>query len=202
MHFPQVNTLYFSSKTAYQHNSYSRNDILLKTSKVICSEINNASFTNDPPFEELGNPVCNVPMEAMIFINHKGWMCSLDTKNLPSETNSHCFNIMKERSPSINKVVVIIHGYLGNFNLQWLHDMKDAIQSVEDTTAVIVSFQFELKLKETCYWVEISNKKITYCFRLDYRLGIRLKRFRLLSPRRSKYKVRIEDNLYLVLTYL
>ena len=132
---------------------------MLKTSKVICSEINNASFTNDPPFEELGNPVCNVPMEAMIFINHKGWMCSLDTKNLPSETNSHCFNIMKERSPSINKVVVIIHGYLGNFNLQWLHDMKDAIQSVEDTTAVIVSIQFELKLKETCYWVEISNKK-------------------------------------------
>ena len=98
-------------------------------------------------------------MEAMIFINHKGWMCSLDTKNLPSETNSHCFNTMKERSPSINKVVVIIHGYLGNFNLQWLHDMKDAIQSVEDTTAVIVSIQFELKLKETGYWVEISNKK-------------------------------------------
>ena len=148
MHFPQVNTLYFSSKTAYQHNnSYSRNEILLKTSKVICSEINNASFTNDPPFDELGNPVCNVPMEAMIFINHKGWMCSLDTKNLPSETNSHCFNIMKERSPSINKVVVIVHGYLGNFNLQWLHDMKDAIQSVEDTTAVIVSIQFELRLK-------------------------------------------------------
>ena len=148
-----LNTFYFSSKTAYQHNSYSRNDILLKTSKVICSEINNASFTNDPPFEELGNPVCNVPMEAMIFINHKDWMCSLDTKNLPSQTNSHCFNTMKERSPSINKVVVIVHGYLGNFNLQWLHDMKDAIQSVEDTTAVIVSIQFELRLKETFYWL-------------------------------------------------
>ena len=45
---------------------------------------------------------------------------------------------MKERIPIINKVVIIIHGFLSHFNREWLYDMMEGIQRVEKTTAVII----------------------------------------------------------------
>ena len=51
---------------------------------------------------------------------------------------SDCLTKMKERIPIINKVVIIIHGFLSHFNREWLYDMMEGIQRVEKTTAVII----------------------------------------------------------------
>merc|ERR1711881_603317 len=79
-----------------------------KNEKTTCPEINSVTFTNDPPFDNLKIPKCGVNLETKLYINQ------------------------------IDKIVVLIHGFLSNFESTWLHDMKDAIQSVESKTAVII----------------------------------------------------------------
>ena len=57
---------------------------------------------------------------------------------MPNENTTNCFKLMKNHSPSINKVVILIHGFLNGFETGWLHTMKDSIQTVEPTTAAII----------------------------------------------------------------
>ena len=57
---------------------------------------------------------------------------------MPNEKTTNCFKLMKNHSPSINKVVIITHGFLDDFGTEWLHTMKDSIQTVEPNTAVII----------------------------------------------------------------
>ena len=73
---------------------------------------------------------------------------------MPNENTTNCFKLMKNHSPSINKVVILVHGFLDDFETEWLHTMKDSIQTVEPTTAAIivgwgegeVSLNFEMPL--------------------------------------------------------
>jgi len=109
-----------------------------KTEKTTCPEINSVTFTNDPPFDNLKIPKCGVNLETKLYINQNNTICKLDMKNLPNEVTTNCLKIMKEHSSEIDKIVVLIHGFLSNFESTWLHDMKDAIQSVESKTAVII----------------------------------------------------------------
>ena len=57
---------------------------------------------------------------------------------MPNENTTNCFKLMKHHSPSINKVVILIHGFLNGFETGWLHTMKDSIQTVEPNTAAII----------------------------------------------------------------
>ena len=57
---------------------------------------------------------------------------------MPNENTTNCFKLMKNHSPSINKVVILIHGFLNGFETGWLHTMKDSIQTVEPNTAAII----------------------------------------------------------------
>ena len=57
---------------------------------------------------------------------------------MPNENTTNCFKLIKSHSPSINKVVILIHGFLNGFETGWLHTMKDSIQTVEPNTAAII----------------------------------------------------------------
>ena len=116
--------------------------------KVTCPELNNKTFTNDKPFDVLGIPRCREearPVMKLYFPvqkneRHKKSKCELDPFYIPNIKTTKCFKKLKERN-DINKVVVIVHGFLNNFKDQWMHDMKREIQSKDSkntSVAVII----------------------------------------------------------------
>ena len=111
---------------------------------ITCPEINNITFTNDPPYDILGIPQClgKEKLEAKLYLNQNNTICTIDFQKLPNGNSTNCFREMKNTSPKITKVVILIHGFLNGFETKWLHDMKDAIQSIEENTAVIVSNKY------------------------------------------------------------
>ena len=107
--------------------------------RITCQEINNVTFTDEHPFDILGVPMCGTPTDVQLYTNQGQKGCQLDTINLPNTKTTKCLNMIEEQNPSFEKLVVLIHGFLSNGNSQWVLDMKDAIQSVEPTTVVMVS---------------------------------------------------------------
>ena len=84
---------------------------------------------------------------------------------MPNENTTNCFKLMKNHSPSINKVVILIHGFLNGFETGWLHTMKDSIQTVEPNTAAIivgwgrgmVSLLFDISCVVTTLFLKIMS---------------------------------------------
>jgi len=114
-------------------------------SSIICPEINKKEFTTDPPWNVLGLPECLAgkdgkdALEARLYMTaDKDDYCLLDMEYLPNKGTLDCLTKMKERIPIINKVVIIIHGFLSHYSREWLYDMMEGIQRVEKTTAVII----------------------------------------------------------------
>jgi hypothetical protein len=128
----------------HYHQNKTRNDILLSKTKLInitCPELNNFTFTNEAPWDILGIPECanKVQPELMLYLDDANKTdCILDPKYLPNANTTQCFEKLKAAKDN-NKLVIITHGFLNNFDTVWLHQMKDAIQEVENGTAVIVS---------------------------------------------------------------
>jgi len=106
--------------------------------RITCQEINNVTFTDEHPFDILGVPMCGTPTDVQLYTNQGQKGCQLDTINLPNTKTTKCLNMIEEQNPSIEKLVVLIHGFLSNGNSQWVLDMKDAIQYVEPTTVVMI----------------------------------------------------------------
>ena len=69
--------------------------------------------------------------------------CFLDPTYLPNENTTSCFSLLKNsvENGKTKKLMLITHGFLNSFDTSWLHTMKDAIQEVENDTAVIVSIK-------------------------------------------------------------
>ena len=132
-----LNNLQFNHQKVLENQS--------KKSKVSCPEISsNAVFTNDPPYNILGVPQClskkygSDALEARLYLSEEVDFCLLDMEYLPNKKSKHCLDKLRKHSPTINKVVILIHGFLSHYDRQWLLDMKDAILSVEERTAVII----------------------------------------------------------------
>ena len=127
---------YYQNKTVH--------DILASKSKLVnvtCPELNNFTFTNEIPFDILGLPECGdrIEPELELFLNDENkTQCELDVRNLPNAKTTGCFQRLKA-AQGHGKVVIVTHGFLNNFDTNWLHSMKNAIQDVEEGTAVIVS---------------------------------------------------------------
>ena len=81
---------------------------------------------------------CEVSHKAVLYLNKNQTICELSLNHMPNENTTNCFKLMKNHSPSINKVVILIHGFLNGFETGWLHTMKDSIQTVEPNTAAII----------------------------------------------------------------
>lgn len=107
-----------------------------KTVTITCPELSNKTFTNDPPFNILGIPECAeyvrpkmklyLPMNKELNLNASE--CDLIPIHLPNQNTSDCFKQL-ERRKDVGKVVMIIHGFLKNFDVNWMHEMKDDIQA-------------------------------------------------------------------------
>lgn len=110
----------------------------ISSSSIICPEINNATFTDDPPFDILGNPVCGTHIDVKLYTNQDQRGCKLDMIKLPNAKTTECLKMIEEQNPSMDKIVVLIHGFLSNGNSHWILEMKDAIQSIEPRTVVII----------------------------------------------------------------
>ena len=126
------------------HHNQTLQRILDNKSKflnVTCPELNNFTFTNEAPFDILGLPQCGnkIEPELRLFLNDANkTQCQLNVTHLPNANTSKCFQLLKQ-DRTATKVVLVTHGFLNNFDTMWLHTMKDAIQSLEPQTAVIVS---------------------------------------------------------------
>ena len=72
-------------------------------------------------------------------MGHVPW---LDVANLPNSKTQQCFELLKNHQEA-KKLVIVTHGFLNNFGSSWLHTMKDAIQQVDEGTAVIVRTLFQ-----------------------------------------------------------
>lgn len=129
------------------HQNKTIQDIMISKSKIVnitCPELNNVTFTNEPPFDIIGIPQCwnKVEPELRLYLNDANKTeCELEVRHLPNSNTTHCFELLKAQSQA-KKVVIVTHGFLNNFDTRWLHTMKDAIQEVEPGTAVIVSSHF------------------------------------------------------------
>ncbi len=106
---------------------------------ITCPELDNFTFTSDPPFNVLGLPMCGdkVKPKMVLYINSQT-NCTLNTTVLPNKNVSECFALLKANK-AITKLVILTHGFLNSFETQWLHEMKDAIQKAEKSTAVMVN---------------------------------------------------------------
>ena len=114
-----------------------------KNLTITCPELQNTTFTNDPPFEVLGIPECAgyVKPKLVLFLPATNKVnasnCSLEPLDLPNNITTACFDQLNERT-DVKKVVIIIHGFLNGFSSGWLHEMQEDIQKVDPNTAVIV----------------------------------------------------------------
>lgn len=152
--------------TDYEEIRYHQNQtlerIMISKSKVVnitCPELNNVTFTNQPPFDILGIPQCwnKIEPELRLYLNDANKTeCELEVRQLPNANTTRCFELLKRHSEA-KKVVIVTHGFLNNFDTRWLHTMKDAIQEVEPGTAVIVSHFFIIRKRQ--YTGEIVAKK-------------------------------------------
>ena len=130
----------------YHHNKV-KEDIRKSKAAIVnitCPDLNNHTFTNEPPFDILGLPQCGdkiAPQLKLYLDDDNKTECFLEPRNLPNANTTQCLQKLKEHQET-KKVVVVTHGFLNSFGTNWLHVMKDAIQSVENGTAVIVSTLF------------------------------------------------------------
>ena len=67
--------------------------------------------------------------------------CPLNPANLPNEDTNECLEALS-RKKDVDKIMLIIHGFLKSFDTPWLHEMQREIMRQEPNTAVIVSFEF------------------------------------------------------------
>ena len=51
---------------------------------------------------------------------------------------------MENQRKPVDKVVIIVHGFMSNEKASWVRGLKNLIQDIEDTTAVIVRFRIYL----------------------------------------------------------
>ena len=101
---------------------------------------------------------------------------------MPNENTTNCFKLMKNHSPSINKVVILIHGFLNGFETGWLHTMKDSIQTVEPNTAAIivgwgrgmVSLLFDIPICSSMYYL-LFEKNVSF-FILTFQIYRKIKK--------------------------
>ena len=110
-----------------------------KLENITCPELNH-TFTNEPPFDILGLPNCYDYIKPVLelYINDDNkTQCFMDVRNLPNANTSKCLQNLKSHKET-QKVVIITHGFLNNFETKWLHKMQIAIQSIEKGTAVII----------------------------------------------------------------
>ena len=47
---------------------------------------------------------------------------------------------MENQRKPVDKVVIIIHGFMSNDKASWVRELKNLIQDIEDNTAVMVRF--------------------------------------------------------------
>ena len=47
---------------------------------------------------------------------------------------------MQKQGKDVNKMVIIIHGFMASLKASWVHEMKNTIQDMEENTAVMVRF--------------------------------------------------------------
>ncbi len=73
----------------------------------------------------------------MVLYINSNVTCPLNTTILPNKNVSDCFAMLKANK-DVKKFVILIHGFLNGFDTKWLHEMKDAIQKAESSTAVMV----------------------------------------------------------------
>ena len=48
---------------------------------------------------------------------------------------------MENQRKPVDKVVIIVHGFMSNEKASWVRGLKNLIQDIEDTTAVMVRFR-------------------------------------------------------------
>merc|ERR1712029_1125079 len=84
-----------------------------KTQRIVCPELNNATFTNKEPFNVLGVPKClSHKLEIKLYLDdflHR--TCELDFNSLPNWQSEKCFNMIIAQETSLNKIVIIVHGF-------------------------------------------------------------------------------------------
>ena len=112
----------------------------LKLKNITCPELNH-TFTDEPPFDIFGLPKCYKEIQPILelFLNDENKThCFLDVRDLPNTNSSQCLQTLKNHQGT-QKLVIIIHGFsTTHFLTPWLFSMKEAIQSVEKGTAVII----------------------------------------------------------------
>ena len=113
----------------------------MKIKQRICPELNDAIFTDKSPFDILGLPHCanEDDITIKLHMSKYGFACNLDYRYLPNGETEMCFSLLDSHS-HINKVVIIIHGFMCTYKANWVKKMKDTIQDIEKNTAVIVRF--------------------------------------------------------------
>ena len=114
---------------------------------ITCPELQNTTFTNDPPFDVLGIPECGKHVEPQIVLylpqvpgGNQTQECALLPMNLPNKNTTDCFKTLNKRK-DVRKLVILIHGFLNSFSTEWLHVMQSDIQRVDSGTAVMVSLR-------------------------------------------------------------
>ena len=45
---------------------------------------------------------------------------------------------MQKEGKDVDKIVIIIHGFMASLKASWVHEMKNTIQDMEENTAVMV----------------------------------------------------------------
>ena len=45
---------------------------------------------------------------------------------------------MQKQGKDVDKIVIIIHGFMASLKASWVHEMKNTIQDMEENTAVMV----------------------------------------------------------------
>lgn len=106
---------------------------------VTCPELNNVTFTNEPPFDVLGVPECSAGVQPkMMLYLPSNVTCLLNSSYLPNNETSECLAEFKTHK-NVDKLIILIHGFLKYFDTQWLHGMQKQIMALEPNTAAIVS---------------------------------------------------------------
>ncbi|TRY70305.1 hypothetical protein TCAL_02452 [Tigriopus californicus] len=105
---------------------------------ISCPELNNLTFTNQPPFDVLGVPECSAGVQPkMMLYLPSNVTCLLNSSYLPNNETSGCLAEFQTHK-KVDKLIILIHGFLKYFDTKWLHEMQSEIMAMEPNTAAII----------------------------------------------------------------
>jgi hypothetical protein len=160
---------------------------------VTCPELGNVTFSSAPPFDVLGVPQCGLSAERVritLYLPPDGeQQCQMQPFYLPNDVTTQCVEALRRRRATVRSLVILIHGFLKDFEAEWLHQMQAALQRTDNSLAVIVSQRPCLESATAAIQYTAGPNGTPEQFISDRWVGPRQERHHRLLASRGKHEV-------------